>query len=240
MRGSSIAFVVMLAFCCALAGCSEEKHPEAESLAALINEEIKAYKSAQNDCENAEIKLDAFYENPQRHERVAKTAIAIISKYFDKGEDYCKASAKLIKPCFNKLGSAIFDFNSRCQLGSDALDVMRLTSGQKIKQAMNGQDAGAVSRMYQMEGDLREFIQSGFYVYDPEVEIRLANLQQHRARKEARSKLSGGLKLMDRLINTADRLVPAGNEQARSRMNMSKKAWELQKSLIKSISNRRR
>jgi hypothetical protein len=113
---------------------------------------------------------------------------------------------------------------------------MKLMSGQKIKQSMDAQDVGAVSRLYRMEGDLREIIQTVFYVYDPEVEVRLANLQRHRAVKESRSRLSGGLKLMDKLINTADKLVPSDDTKARDRMNLSKKAWELQKSLMEAIS----
>lgn len=240
MRSSLIAMIAIVVTLFGLASCKEENHPEAENLAALISEEIQAYKSAQSDCENAQTVLQAFYGDPARHEHAAQAALAIIRKDYQEDEDYRRVSIQLIKPSFNRLGGVIFDFNSRCQIDSDFLDALKLSAGQKIKQAIDAQDIGAVSRLYQMEGDLREFIMSGLHVYDPEVEARLANLQKHRAEKEAREKVSGGLKMMDKLINTADKLVPPDNPEAKTRMKASKEAWEIQKTIIKSMADRKK
>ena len=164
----------------------------------------------------------------------------IIHKDFSKDEDYRAESIKIIKPSFMELGSVKFDFNSSCKVDDDLLELLKLKAGQDIKKAVDTKDIGAISRLYQMNNDLREYIQTGLYVYDPEVEMRMANLRQHRARKEAQVKLSGGLKMMDRLINAADKLIPPGNKEAKGQMQGMKEAWDMQKAIIKSIAEKRR
>lgn len=235
-----LSFVLAFFLFPLLPACEKEKHPEAEQLAALMDEEFKIYREAKQDCDSAVARLEAFYADPGRLERAAGAVTEIIHKDFSKDEDYRAESIKIIKPSFMELGSVKFDFNSKCKVDPDLLELLKLKAGQEIKQAVDAKDIGAVSRLYQMNNDLREYIQTGLYVYDPEVEMRMANLRRHRARKAASAKLSGGLKMMDRLMNAADALIPPGNKEAKGQMQGMKEAWDMQKAIMKSIAEKRR
>jgi len=183
MKGRTTDIVALVVGSLLAVACTEEKHPGAEKLAAVVGEEVKVYQSARADCEGAKARLEAFYADSGWHKRVAAAAVATIQNIFSKEEDFARDSMRILKPAYKQLDGACFEFYSTCKGDLKYLEELKKTAGAAIKKEMDTIDVGAVSRLYHTEGQLREYIMEAFKIRDPKVEARLKKLEKHRVKK---------------------------------------------------------
>ena len=153
-------------------------------LSQVIEEEIKVYQAAKQDCTTAQAKLKAFYSDAGWHKRVAQAAVAVIQNNFVKKKEFKKDSVRIIKAVSTRLDDTCFDFKSSCRGNLDYLTDLKKTAGIEIKKNMDVIDVGAVSRLYNLDEPLKKFIKDVYQIRDEKVEARLTELERHRIEKQ--------------------------------------------------------
>ncbi|MBW1811733.1 MAG: hypothetical protein JRJ87_26325 [Deltaproteobacteria bacterium] len=189
MKSQLMCLLATLAAFFGLGGCSGEKHPGAELLTQVIEEEIKAYQAAKLDCPAAEAKLKAFYSDSAWHKRAAQASVTVIQNNFTKKKEFRNASVRMIKAFSTRLDDACFEFKSSCRGNQDYLTNLKTSAGKAIKKDMDTIDVGAVSRLYNMDEQFKKFIQDGYLVRDEKVEARLKGLERNRIEKQVEAAL---------------------------------------------------
>jgi hypothetical protein len=190
MKSQSLCLLASLAAILLLGACQqEEKHPGADALAQVIQEEIKAYQAAKKDCTTSQTRLTIFYRDEGWHKRTAQASVDVIQNNFDKDEEFIWDSARIIKKVSKRLDDASFEFKATCRGNLDYLVNLKKNAGIEIKKKMDIIDVGAVSRLYDLDVQLRPYIKDSYQIRDKLVEARLESLKQHRIEKEVEATL---------------------------------------------------
>ena len=193
MKSQSLCLLVSLAALFLFGACQQEKHPGADALSKVIQEEIKAYQAAKKDCAAAQATLKTFYSDAGWHKRTAQASVTVIENNFTKEKEFRNGSARIIKATSKRLDDASFDFKSTCRGNQDYLADLKKSAGIAIKKNMDVINVGAVSRLYDLDEQLRTFIKDAYLIRDKLVEERLKSLERHRIEKEVEEALGKGI-----------------------------------------------
>jgi hypothetical protein len=234
MRRLKILHAAILIGAIAVVGCFEDSHQEVDDFAKLVSDEVHLYKTTHGSCENVLVRLKAFYDDQARQKRLAEAAVAIINNEKQAQDEYLVTTIGKLQPPVTNLTDAVFAFVLQCK-DTTQINAVRTEAGRQVKQFMEAADENSVTRLYMMDDKLRDLLQTVLCVHDQETEERIARLQRERSRKSDGDEFSGDLGMMGKVLNAAGKLVPPGDSKARERIKQVKKAFRIERQMIKGM-----